>query len=163
MILLYSDLTSTEKLYSTSHLTSQEKWETLHSCYSDIYHCSGIKFSTKFLEIWQYYCYLLLFETLQFTQSIYLNLLAVLTVSHPFQGGSEDKASACNAGDLGLIPGLGRSPGEGNGNPLQYSCLENPMEPGGPQTRKELEVTERLHFLFFGLYLLGVSNTYPLL
>ena len=43
-------------------------------------------------------------------------------------GGSEGKASACNAGDLGLIPGLGRSPGEGNGNPLQYSCLENPMD-----------------------------------
>ena len=43
---------------------------------------------------------------------------------------SEVKASACNAGDLGLIPGLGRSPGEGNGNPLQYSCLENPMNRG---------------------------------
>ena len=40
------------------------------------------------------------------------------------------KASAWNAGDLGSIPGLGRSPGEGNGNPLQYSCLENPMEGG---------------------------------
>ena len=39
-------------------------------------------------------------------------------------------ASACNEGDLGSIPGLGRSPGEGNGNPLQYSCLENPMERG---------------------------------
>jgi len=38
--------------------------------------------------------------------------------------------SAYNAGDLGLIPGLGRSPGEGNGNPLQYSCLENPMDGG---------------------------------
>ena len=47
-----------------------------------------------------------------------------------FPGGSEDKASACNAGDPGSIPGLGRSPGEGNGNPLQYSCLENPMDRG---------------------------------
>ena len=45
-----------------------------------------------------------------------------------FPGGSEVKASASNAGDPGLIPGLGRSPGEGNGNPLQYSCLENPMD-----------------------------------
>ena len=45
-----------------------------------------------------------------------------------FPGGSEDKVSACDAGDLGSIPGLGRSPGEGNGNPLQYSCLENPMD-----------------------------------
>ena len=47
-----------------------------------------------------------------------------------FPGGSDVKASACNAGDLGLIPGSGRSPGEGNGNPLQYSCLENPMDGG---------------------------------
>ena len=45
-----------------------------------------------------------------------------------FPGGSGVKASACNAGDLGSIPGLGRSPGEGNGNPLQYSCLENPVD-----------------------------------
>ena len=45
-----------------------------------------------------------------------------------FPGGSDGKASACNAGDPGSIPGLGRSPGEGNGNPLQYSCLKNPMD-----------------------------------
>ena len=50
-----------------------------------------------------------------------------------FPGGSEDKVSACNAGDLGSIPGLGRSPGEGNDNPLQYSCLENPMDRGAWQ------------------------------
>ena len=47
-----------------------------------------------------------------------------------FPGGSDDKASACNAGDLGSIPGLERYPGEGNGNPLQYSCLENSMDGG---------------------------------
>ena len=47
-----------------------------------------------------------------------------------FPGGSEGKASACIAGDLGSIPGLGRSPGEGNGNSLQCSCLENPMDRG---------------------------------
>ena len=47
-----------------------------------------------------------------------------------FPGGSEVKASACNVGDLGSIPGLGRSPGEGNGNPLQCSCLENPTDGG---------------------------------
>ena len=50
--------------------------------------------------------------------------------SADFPGGSDGKASAYNAGDLGSIPGLVRSPGEGNGNPLQYSCLENPMEGG---------------------------------
>ena len=47
-----------------------------------------------------------------------------------FPGDSDDEESACNAGDLGLIPGLGRSPGEGNGNPLQYSSLENSMDRG---------------------------------
>ena len=45
-----------------------------------------------------------------------------------FPGGSDGKVSVYNAGDLGLIPGSGRFPGEGNGNPLQYSCLENPMD-----------------------------------
>ena len=47
-----------------------------------------------------------------------------------FPGGSDGKESACKAGDLGLVAGSGRSPGEGNGNPLQYSCLENPMDRG---------------------------------
>ena len=47
-----------------------------------------------------------------------------------FAGGSDGKASAYNAGDLGLIPGSGRSSGEGNDTPLQYSCLENPMDGG---------------------------------
>ena len=45
-------------------------------------------------------------------------------------GGSDGKASACSAGDLGSIPGSGRSPGERNGNPLQNSCLDNPMDGG---------------------------------
>ena len=47
-----------------------------------------------------------------------------------FLGGSDGKESAFSAGDVGLIPGLGRSPGEGNGNPLQYFCLENSMDSG---------------------------------
>ena len=50
-----------------------------------------------------------------------------------FPSGSDGKASVCNAGDPGSIPGLGRSPGEGNGSPLQYSCLENPMDHGAWQ------------------------------
>ena len=50
-----------------------------------------------------------------------------------FPGGSDGKASAYNAGDPGSIPGSGRSPGEGNGTPLQYSCLENPMDGGAWQ------------------------------
>ena len=47
-----------------------------------------------------------------------------------FPGGTDGKASAYNAGDRGSIPGSGRFPGEGNGHPLQYSCLENPMDRG---------------------------------
>ena len=69
-----------------------------------------------------------------------------------FPGGSEVKASACNVGNLGSIPVSGRSPGEGNGNPLQYSCLKNPMDGGAwwatihPWGRKESDTTEQLHF-----------------
>ena len=47
-----------------------------------------------------------------------------------FPGSSDSKETACNSGDPGLIPGLGRSPGEGKGYPFQYSCLENPMDRG---------------------------------
>ena len=54
-----------------------------------------------------------------------------LVAEQGFPGGSEVKVSDYNAGDLSSIPGSGRSPGEGNGNPLQYSWLENPMK-GGP-------------------------------
>ena len=64
--------------------------------------------------------------------------------------------SVCNAGDPGLIPGLGRSPGEGNSNQLQNSCLENPTDGGAwwatysPWGGKESDMTERLHFHFGG-------------
>ena len=55
------------------------------------------------------------------------------TYDSGFPSGSVGKESACNAGDLGLIPGSGRAPGEGNSNPLQYSCLENSMDRGAGQ------------------------------
>ena len=51
-------------------------------------------------------------------------------ITRSFPGDSDGKEPACNAGDLCLISGFGKSPGEGNGNPLQYSCLENPMDRG---------------------------------
>ena len=84
-----------------------------------------------------------------------------------FPGISVGKESTCNAGDLGLIPGSGRSPGERNGNPLQYSCLGNPMDRGAcwatvhgvtrvrrdlgtkppPQTNISIELSITSHFL----------------
>ena len=64
-----------------------------------------------------------------------------------FPGSSDGKQSACNAGDPGLIPGWRRSPREGNGNPFQYSCLENPMDRGAclgysPWGHRESDMTE---------------------
>ena len=58
------------------------------------------------------------------------NICLSLYTRKGFPCSSVGKESACNAGDLGLIPGLGRSPGEGNGNPFQYPCLENPIDRG---------------------------------
>ena len=68
---------------------------------------------------------------------------------YAFPGGSEVKASACNVRDLGSIPGLGSSPGEENGYPLQYSCLENSVDGGawqatGHGVAKELDTIEQL-------------------
>ena len=70
-------------------------------------------------------------------------------INSGFPGGLEGKASACNAGDPGSIPGSGRSPVEGNGNPLQYSCLGNPMDRGDwwaavHGITKELDTTEAI-------------------
>ena len=76
------------------------------------------------------------------------------------------KASAYNAGDLGSIPELGRSPGEGNGNPLQYSCLENFMDRGAWRatwSRKELDVTEHMHTLTHTDIYILISRTVNIL
>ena len=70
-----------------------------------------------------------------------------------FSDGLGGKESACNAGDLDSVPGLERSHGEGNGNPLQYSCLRNPMDRGACQAMvpgvTELDMTERLRLSHF--------------
>ena len=60
---------------------------------------------------------------------LHINYISIKGFSHS----SVDKSSACNAGDLGSVPRSRRSPGEGNGNPLQYSCLRNPMDGGARQ------------------------------
>ena len=82
---------------------------------------------------------------------------AVLPWALSFPCGSDGKESACNVGDPGLMPGSGKSLGEGHGNPLQYPCLENPMDGGAwwatynPLSRKESDTTEQLQFHFFTL------------
>ena len=77
-------------------------------------------------------------------------------------GARDGKASVCNAGDPGSIPGLRRSPGEGDGSPFQYSCLENPMDCGSlvgyhPWRHEESDTTELsdFTFTFFPVFLLG--------
>ena len=80
-----------------------------------------------------------------------------------FPGGSEVKASACNAGGLGSIPGLGRSPGEGNGNPLQYSCLENPMGGGAWWATGRKELSNFTFTLMIGLRLIELLKRMQLI
>ena len=90
-----------------------------------------------------------------------------------FPGGSDSKESTCNVGDLDLIPGLGRSPGGGQVNPLQYSCLENPMDRGAWQAMVHsvaesgtTEATEhartRAHIYTY-IYIHSFSYSFPLL
>ena len=93
------------------------------------------------------------------------NVCLRITRGYP-PSGSDGKVSACNVGDLSSIPGLGRLPGEGNGNPLQYSCLEDPMDGGAwwatysPCDRKESDKTERLHFHFHPNLMLYLSRVF---
>ena len=85
-----------------------------------------------------------------FLSAVYVMVLLKYSfLSFVFPGGSVGKESVCNAGDLSLIFGLGKSPGGGHGNPLQYSYLENPLGKRSlvgcsPWGRKELDMTERL-------------------
>ena len=83
------------------------------------------------------------------TSLFYNSYLASLDLILGFPSGSKSKESACNVGDLDLIPGLGRSPGGGHGNPLQYSCLEKPhgqrnLAGYSPSGHKESDTTEWL-------------------
>ena len=76
----------------------------------------------------QTYKYVYQYTYILFLQQHNREKLCIIIAGMGFPGGSEVKASARNVGDLGSIPVSGRSPGEGNGNPLQYSCLENSMD-----------------------------------
>ena len=69
-------------------------------------------------------------QSLTVIDALLLVIRMMISSVNGFPGGSVGKESACNVGDLGLIPGLGRAPGKGNSNPLQCSCLENSMDRG---------------------------------
>ena len=87
----------------------------------------------------------------------HVSFIFVFTNTHgalDFPGGSDGKVTTYNVGDPGLIPGSGRYSGEGNGNPLQYPCLENPMEGGSwwatVHRVAESDMTEQIHFTLWG-------------
>ena len=91
-----------------------------------------LTFSDMVLQIFSPVCSFAFCFLIVLTESLLFKSRATILLSllrrMGFPGGSDGKESACNSGDAGSIPGSGRSPGEGNGNPLQCSCLENPMD-----------------------------------
>ena len=94
------------------------------------------------------------------TSMVHLIINGTICIVWIFPGGSDGKVSTYNAGDLGSIPGLGRSPREENGNPLQYSWLENPVDGGtwlgySAWGRKESDTTEQLHFTMYNIMVFG--------
>ena len=86
---------------------------------------TGRFFTTR--AMWEALSYIIYMHTHTHTHTHRASLVAQTVKNLPAKK-KKKKESACNEGDLGSIPGSGRSPGEGNGNPLQYSCLENPMD-----------------------------------
>ena len=102
----------------------------------EVWHAAihGVANSRSWLSDWTelnwIYITIYLYTPLYTHVHVYIYVYVYCLCLHVFPGGSDGKASVYNVGDLGLIPGSGRSPGEGNGNPLQYYCLENPMDRG---------------------------------
>ena len=77
-----------------------------------------------------YYVFLITVILVDVEWYLFVVSICIFLKTTGFPDGSDSKKSACNAGDVGSVPGLGRSPGEGNGSPLQYSCLKSPMDRG---------------------------------
>ena len=114
--------------------------------YEKIYIVTIIYTQVLYIYIWTHTIFYI--HKILYIHIIY-NIYIHIYIYMGFPGGSVRKESICSAGDLGSIPGLGRSPGEGHGNPLQYSCLDNPHEPRSlvgcsPGGRKGLDMTKQL-------------------
>ena len=139
--------TDTETWQASVHMVAkswtQLKWLSTYIIWMETEYLSKFLFSANFyFEHSQIYRKILITQWIHKffhlnSPTIYpLPILFILLYSKDLTspigstGGSDGKESACNTGDLGLIPGFGRSPGKGNGNPLQYFCLENPMDRG---------------------------------
>ena len=106
-------------------------WSTVYDIVKKyLYLCSQSLFLSLLLPSGIYGWYLGRFDNETISHKEIFSIYEYFAQNIDFPCGSDGKASAYNAGDPGSIPGLGRSPGEGNGNPLQYSCLENPMDGG---------------------------------
>ena len=117
--------------------TCSPSWNSLSP--PSLYHPSGLSQCTS---------------TANFSKPNFSNCSIRLFIHMGFPGGSDGKASAYKTGDLGSVPGSGRSPGEGNGNPLQYSCLENSKDGRSlvgysPWCRKKSDTTEQLHIYIY--------------
>ena len=121
--------TRLKQLSSSSNCCLSLPPSTIHSMFhlSSARLCFFATLGNTKLHSWRVYesCLDLVVVSFHWTQSKGMVIVREAHLSSGFPGGSDGKESTCNAGDLGLIPGLGRSPGEANGNPLQYSCLEN--------------------------------------
>ena len=127
------------------------------------------KYATLNKNLFEYYwftMFVLVSGVQQSNSVIYIYVCVCIYIyierERDFPGGLEVKASAWNARDLGLIPGSGRSPGEGNGNSLQYSCLENPMD-GGAWWATVLGVAKSrtvLSDFTFHIYIYIYTHTY---
>ena len=103
----------------------------------------------QFFHVLADICYFLFFLIIIFMIVTVIAITATLSSSQAFPSGSLGKESACSAGNPGSIPGLGRSPGEGNGNLLQYRCLENSMDGGAWQSTVHGVVRSRIRLSNF--------------
>ena len=118
ILLVLLAVSSGDRLLFTSNLVTIHAFPSSHYYLLQSNCHYGVVFQLYILYKWNHAIFV----------CVFIFPFNITSVGSP--GGSDGKDSTCNSGDLGSIPGSGRSPGEGNGNSLQYSCLENPMDRG---------------------------------